>query len=125
MSTNFITSKYNSLELAEKETSKSTNISNQIEILDNSNIKEENQSTQSNSFDVNSSNLMEQLDNKSLESDPHRLDLLNDKLFNTDYESKTPKKIANVFVFGYFKGEPIFSLGPHCKKYSDILIIYS
>lgn len=111
-----ISSKYNSLELAEKETSKSINISNQIEILDNSNIKDESQSTKSNSFDINSSNLMEQLDNSSLEKDPYRLDLLNDKLFNTNYDRKQPKKIANVFVFGYYKGEPIFSVGPHCNK---------
>lgn len=120
MSTNPTSSKYNSLELAEKETSKSLNVSNQIEILDGSNLKEESQSTKSNSFDMNPSNLMEQLDNNNLEKDPYRLDLLNDKLFNTNYDTKEPMKIANVFVFGYFKGEPIFSVGPHCKK--DFLI---
>jgi hypothetical protein len=109
-------SKYNSLELAEQETSKSTNLSNQIEILDNTNIREDYKSTNSNSFDINSSNLMEQLDKNNLEKDTYRLDLLNDKLFNTNYDAKNPKKIANVFVFGYFKGEPIFSVGPHCKK---------
>ncbi len=107
-------SKYNSLELAEKET-KSIN-SNQIEILDNSHIKEESQSTKLKSFDIDPANLIKQYDVNSLEKDLYRLDLLNDKLFYTNYEIKYPKKIANVFVFGYFKGEPIFSVGPHCKK---------
>lgn len=123
-----ISSKYNSLELADKEATKSINISNQIEILDNSvtTNKEESQSTKSNTFELNNAaNLMEQLDNKALEKDPYRLDLLNDKLFNTNYELKNPKKIANVFVFGYLKGEPIFSVGPHCNKYLNYFLIYS
>jgi len=117
MSSSLISSsKYNSLELAEKENNKSINLSNQIEILDNTSLKEDSNSTKFSSSDLQSSNLMEQLENSSIEKDPFRLDLLNDKLFNTNHDIKKPYKIANVLVFCYFKGEPIISIGPHCNK---------
>jgi len=111
-----IGSKYNSLELAEREASKSINISNQIEILDSTSTKDDANSSKYSSPDINSNNLMEQLENTNIEKDPYRLDLLNDKIFNTNYELKNPHKVANIFTFLYYKGDPIISVGPHCNK---------
>lgn len=106
-------SKYNSLELAERET-KGSNINNQIEILDNS-MKDDSNSTNLSSK-LNSSNLMENIEN-DIEKDPHKLDLLNNKLFNRDASIQKPNKIANCFVFLYFKENPLITIGPHCKFY--------
>lgn len=104
-------SKYNSLELAEKD-NKSHN--NQIEILDLS-LKED--STQYPS-DNNSLNLdsIESIE-KQIEKDTYKLDLLNNKLFNTDQSIKNPRRVANIFLFMYYKGEPLITIGPHCKFY--------
>lgn len=104
-------SKYNSLELAERE-SKAFNANNQIEILDNS-AKEDSVSTNYNS-DINTSNLLENIDNM-IDKDPQRLDLLGDKSSYIDSPNKQPNKIANCYVFCYFKDRPLFSVGPHCK----------
>jgi len=91
-------------------------MSNQIEILDSSVTKDDTNYSYYSSPGLNTTNLMEEFESGNIEKDTFRLDLLNDKIFNTNHQIKNPRKIANIFTYLYFNGDPLITIGPHCNK---------
>jgi hypothetical protein len=106
--------KYYSLELTDKKEKDLLKESDsKIEILD-STINSNNVSSFYNS-DLEVNNPNEKIEIIS-DDNPYKLDLSNNKLYNRDYTIKNQAFIGSCFAFFYYKGDPIITIGPHCKN---------
>ena len=120
-------SKYKSLELSDnKDLYKQ---SDKIEILDSTintiNSTSTNLSTNLNKIsEFHNSDLEANSTNEKLDLDlenPYNLDLLNTKLYNRDYHKKNQFFIGLCFALLYRRGDPLITIGPHCKNKNNLI----